>query len=71
MSEGKLYIKDTRTCQDYEIPIIQNTVKAADLCKIHAPVGDSDPADRVDKGLRLLDAGFHNTAGHESKVTWV
>ncbi len=71
MSEGTLHITDSRTSKEYDIPIHRNSVKAEDLTHIIAPADGTDPADRVHKGLRLLDPGFHYTASHESKITWV
>jgi len=71
MSEGHLYIKDSRTWKDYTIPISKNAILASDINKINASTGESDAADKVDKGLRVLDPGFNHTASHESKITWV
>lgn len=71
MSEGSLHVVDSRTGKYYELPITRNAVRAEDLKKISAIAGDSDPADKVTKGLRILDEGFQRTASHESKITWV
>lgn len=71
MSEGVLTVKDSRTSKEYEIPIHRNTIKAADFKQIKAPSENTDPADKVAKGLRLFDPGAHYTATHESRITWV
>lgn len=71
MSNGKLYVKDSRTWKDYEIPITRNTINAADIQKIVGSADGQDAADRVHKGLRMFDPGFHHTISHESKITWV
>lgn len=71
MSDGTLFIKDSRTSKEYTVPIKRNSVNASDFQKIVGPDTDTDPADKVAKGLRLFDPGLHYTATHESKVTWV
>ncbi len=71
MSEGTLHIIDSRTSKEYDIPIHRNLVKAGDFKQIIAPADGTDPADKVDKGIRLLDPGLHDTATHESKITWM
>ncbi|OKL55969.1 hypothetical protein UA08_08749 [Talaromyces atroroseus] len=71
MSEGTLFVKDSRTSKEYEIPITRNSVKAADFKKIVGPAEGTNPADHVAKGLRLFDPGVQHTATHESKITWV
>ena len=71
MSEGTLFVKDSRTSHQYEIPIHRNSVLASDFQQMAGPSTGSDPADKVSKGLRLFDPGLHHTASHESKITWV
>jgi citrate synthase len=71
MSEGTLFVKDSRTSKEYEIPITRNSVKAADFKQIVGPAEGTNPADHVAKGLRLFDPGVQHTATHESKITWV
>lgn len=72
MPEGNLHVFDSRTGKYYELPITRNAVRAQDINRIAAPpAGDSDPALKLAKGLRILDEGFQRTASHESKITWV
>ena len=49
-----LTVRDNRTGQEYDVPITDGTVRAADLGKIKA--GDDEP------GLAVYDPGFVNTA---------
>ena len=71
MSEGTLFVRDSRTLRKYEIPIHRNSVLASDFQQVVGPSAGSDPAYKVNKGLRLFDPGFHHTASHETKITWV
>jgi citrate synthase len=58
-----LTVRDNRTGQEYEVPIADGTIKAADLGKIKA--GDDNP------GLAVYDPGFVNTASCRSSVTYI
>ena len=71
MSEGVLYITDSRTSQRYEIPIHRNTVQASSFQAIKAPSAGTNRADQVANGLRLYDPGLKNTAVSESKLTFL
>ena len=71
MSEGVLHITDSRTSQEYQIPIHRNAIQAVDFQAIKGPVANSDLADQVGNGLRLFDLGFKNTAVSESKITFM
>ncbi|MCJ1385545.1 hypothetical protein MMC17_008668 [Xylographa soralifera] len=71
MSEGVLYITDSRTSQRYEIPIHRNTVQASSFQAIKAPEAGTNRADQVANGLRLYDPGLKNTAISESKLTFL
>ena len=66
-----LYIKDSRTSLEYQIPIRRNAVNAADFQAIKGPVTKSPVADQVGNGVRLFDPGFKNTAVSESKITFM
>lgn len=71
MYQDVLYVTDSRTSLDYQIPIQRNTVKATDFQAIKGPINGSDPADQVKNGLRIFDPGFKNTAISESKITFM
>ncbi len=58
-----LTVRDNRTGQEYELPITDGTIKAADLGKIRAD--DDEP------GLAVYDPGFVNTASCRSAVTYI
>ncbi len=57
-----LTVRDNRTGTEYDIPIVDDTVKAADIAKI---TGDGVP------GLAVYDPGFVNTASCRSAVTFI
>jgi citrate synthase len=58
-----LTVRDNRTGEEYELPITDGTVRAADFGKI----GKSDDA----PGLAVYDPGFLNTASTRSAVTFI
>jgi citrate synthase len=58
-----LTITDNRTGRSYEVPITDDTIRAADLAKIRTD--DDSP------GLATYDPGFVNTASCRSGVTFI
>ncbi|MDH2413547.1 citrate synthase [Nocardioides sp. CER19] len=58
-----LTVRDNRTGQEYDVPIVDGTIKAADIGKIKA--GEDQP------GLAVYDPGFVNTASCRSSVTYI
>jgi len=58
-----LTVRDNRTGQEYDVPITDGTIKAADLGAIKE--GDDQP------GLAVYDPGFVNTASCRSAVTFI
>ncbi len=58
-----LTIRDNRTGESYDVPIIDGTVKAGEFGRIK--VNEEDP------GLALYDPGFTNTASCRSAVTFI
>ena len=58
-----LTVRDNRTGQEFELPITDGTIRAADLGKIKAE--DDQP------GLAVYDPGFTNTASCRSAVTYI
>ncbi len=57
-----LTIRDNRTGQEYEVPVTDDTIRAADLKQITA--GDGP-------GLATYDPGFTNTASCRSAITYI
>ena len=63
-----LTVRDNRTGVEYDIPITDGTIRAADLGKIKA----ADPAAQNEgPGLAVYDPGFVNTASCRSSVTFI
>lgn len=58
-----LTVRDNRTGAEYEIPITDGTIKAADLGQIK--LNDDEP------GLATYDPGFVNTASCRSSITYI
>ena len=58
-----LTVRDNRTGTEYDLPITDGTIRAADLGQIKAE--EDDP------GLALYDPGFVNTASCRSSVTFI
>ncbi|HET7289122.1 MAG TPA: citrate (Si)-synthase, partial [Thermodesulfobacteriota bacterium] len=63
MAKDTLSITDNRTGKSYEIPIENDTIRAADLKQIK--VNDDD------FGMMSYDPAFGNTAACISKVTYI
>src|SRR5829696_8900404 len=57
-----LSIRDNRTGQQYEVPISDGTIRAADLKQVAV---DDEP------GLATYDPGFVNTASCRSSITYI
>ncbi len=58
-----LTVRDNRTGQEYDVPILDGTIRAGDIGKIR--VDDEQP------GLAVYDPGFVNTASCRSSVTYI
>ena len=58
-----LTVRDNRTGQEYDVPILDGAIKAADMGKIR--LNDDTP------GLAVYDPGFVNTASCRSAVTFI
>ncbi|HSE70418.1 MAG TPA: citrate synthase [Nocardioidaceae bacterium] len=58
-----LTVRDNRTGQEYEVPILDGAIKAADVGKIRV--------DEESPGLAVYDPGFVNTASCRSSVTFI
>ncbi|EAW14389.1 putative citrate synthase [Aspergillus clavatus NRRL 1] len=70
MSSGVLFIKDSRTNIQYEIPIRRNAIAAVDFKRIKAPSAGTDRADQVASGLRVHDPGLLNTTVVETEISF-
>ena len=60
---ASLTVRDNRTGTEYDVPITDGTIKAADLGRIR--VNEQEP------GLAVYDPGFVNTASCRSAVTFI
>ncbi len=60
---NSLTVRDNRTGKEYDIPIADGTIKAADLGQIK--LEDDEP------GLATYDPGFVNTASTKSAITFI
>ncbi|MEZ5091376.1 MAG: citrate/2-methylcitrate synthase [Nocardioides sp.] len=60
---SSLTVRDNRTGQEYDLPIVDGAIKAGDLGAIRA---DAD-----EPGLSVYDPGFVNTASCRSSVTFI
>ena len=58
-----LTVRDNRTGQEYDVPITDGTIKAADIGQIRT--------DEDTPGLAVYDPGFVNTASCRSAVTFI
>jgi citrate synthase len=70
MSEGTLFIEDSRSGKKYEVPIRRNAVLATDFKKIKASAQGANRADKVANGLRVHDPGLENTTVVETSMTF-
>ncbi|KAL4958349.1 citrate synthase-like protein [Aspergillus filifer] len=70
MSSGTLYVKDSRTDLQYEIPIRKNAVSARDFKRIKAVGKGVNRADQASGGLRVHDPGLCNTTVVESGISF-
>ena len=63
MSDNSLTVRDNRTGQEYDLPISDGTIRAADIGQIKS--AEDEP------GLAVYDPGFVNTASCKSSVTFI
>lgn len=71
MSDEKLFVKDSRTACEYEIPIHRNAISATEFKKIKGLKKTSlNHADNINGGLRIYDPGLQNTAIVETTTTF-
>ncbi|KAM0815022.1 putative Citrate synthase [Seiridium cardinale] len=72
MKGDHLHIVDSRTSREYNIPIDDGFVRAADLSVIKAPETSTGYAEDVrEQPLRVFDHGLQHTACVESSITLI
>lgn len=71
-AQDTLTVRDNRTGKTYTIPIVDNAIAATEFKVIKAPakVGER-PENETEKGLRVQDKGFLNTAVMQSRITYI
>ncbi|KAF5367414.1 hypothetical protein D9758_003612 [Tetrapyrgos nigripes] len=71
-ANNTLTVRDNRTGKSYEIPIEDNSISATEFKKMSAPAAkDERPENETEKGLRIQDRGFLNTAVLRSQITYI
>ncbi|KAJ7475932.1 peroxysomal citrate synthase [Mycena latifolia] len=72
LGANSLSVRDNRTGKTYSVPIVDNCIAATDFKAMSAP---SAPGEReeneTEKGLRVSDKGFLNTAVLRSEITYI
>ena len=63
MTDDSLTVRDNRTGREYDVPLTDGTIRAADLGAIK--VDDGEP------GVAVYDPGFTNTASCRSAITYI
>ncbi|KAG9314980.1 citrate synthase-like protein [Chiua virens] len=70
--DESLTVIDNRTGKQYKVPIAHNAIPATSFKSIRAPSGPNDrPEDESERGLRVSDRGFLNTAVVQSSITYI
>lgn len=71
-SSESLTVRDNRTGKTYNIPIVDNSVSATAFKAISAPAKPNEREESgTEKGLRVADKGFLNTAVIQSEITYI
>ncbi|KAF7424199.1 hypothetical protein PC9H_009503 [Pleurotus ostreatus] len=71
-SDNTLSVRDNRTGKTYTIPIEDNSISATAFKAISAPKAKGEREENeTEKGLRVQDKGFLNTAVLRSKITYI
>ncbi|KAJ6609233.1 peroxysomal citrate synthase [Mycena sp. CBHHK59/15] len=72
LGTSTLSVRDNRTGKTYSVPIVDNTISATDFKAISAPsaLGEREE-NETEKGLRVSDKGFLNTAVLRSEITYI
>ncbi|KAL4064404.1 citrate synthase-like protein [Scleroderma citrinum] len=70
--DDSLTVTDNRTGKQYKVPITHNAIPATAFKAIRASTGPNDRIeDETERGLRVSDRGFLNTAVIESAITYI
>ncbi|THH30026.1 hypothetical protein EUX98_g4178 [Antrodiella citrinella] len=71
-SQDSLTVRDNRTGKVYTIPIVDNAISATAFKDLKAPRKAGERAENeTEKGLRVQDKGFLNTAVMQSTITYI
>ncbi|KAF7336694.1 Citrate synthase [Mycena venus] len=72
LGTNTLSVRDNRTGSTYSIPIVDNSISATDFKAIRAPRAPGEREENeTEKGLRVADKGFLNTAVLRSEITYI
>ncbi|KIK36684.1 hypothetical protein CY34DRAFT_16232 [Suillus luteus UH-Slu-Lm8-n1] len=70
--DESLRVVDNCTGKEYTVPITNNSIPANFFKGIRAAAGPNDrPEDETERGLRVANRGFLNTAVIESHITYI
>ncbi|KAF8896454.1 peroxysomal citrate synthase [Infundibulicybe gibba] len=71
-NSNSLTVLDNRTGKTYNVPITDNSIPATAFKAMAAPAAEGERAENeTDKGLRVSDKGFLNTAVLRSEITYI
>ncbi|KAJ7773360.1 peroxysomal citrate synthase [Mycena metata] len=71
-TNNSLTVRDNRTGKTYSVPIVENSISATDFKAIKAPRAAGEREENeTEKGLRVSDKGFLNTAVLRSEITYI
>jgi citrate synthase len=70
--KDSLTVTDNRTGKVYTVPIQDNSIPATAFKALKAPFQDGERKENeTDKGLRVHDKGYLNTAVMRSEITYI
>lgn len=70
--QDSLTVRDNRTGKTYTVPIVDNAIDATAFKAMKAPARSEErPENETEKGLRVQDKGFLNTAVMRSQITYI
>ncbi|KAJ7455360.1 peroxysomal citrate synthase [Mycena galericulata] len=72
LGTNTLSVRDNRTGKTFNIPIVDNSISATDFKALSAPRAPGEREENeTEKGLRVSDKGFLNTAVLRSEITYI
>ncbi|KAJ7761875.1 peroxysomal citrate synthase [Mycena maculata] len=72
LGTNSLSVRDNRTGMTFSVPIVDNSISATDFKTMSAPRAPGEPEENeTEKGLRVSDKGFLNTAVLRSEITFI